>query len=141
MPILTEEMKRKAIGLANTPVTIEMEKGMIRRFVEAVGEANPKYLGDDMVAPPGLFHTLMLVGPRPELPFELPVKRILDGGGEWEYFVPARPGDVLTVTTGIADVIERESGGSSMVLLVRETTWTNQRGKLVARACGITIIR
>jgi acyl dehydratase len=150
MAILTEEMRQQAIGLQGNPTTIEVEKGMIRRFCEAIGDNNPLWQETEeaklgpykgMVAPPGLFHTLMFVGHRPELPFELPLKRILDGGGEWEYLVPVTPGEKLTSVTRIADVTEREGGSGPMVFLVRETTWTNRRGEVVARSKGTTILR
>ena len=142
MAILTDEMKQQAIGLKSSPFTIEIEKGMISKFTEAVEDDNPRWRdGDKMVAPPGLFHTMMLVGPRPELPFELPFKGGLDGGGQWEYYAPVCQGDTLTVTTTIADVYERQGSSGPMVFLVRETIWTNQNKETVARATSTTILR
>lgn len=149
MAIITDEMKKKAIGL-EAGATIEIEKGLIRKYCEAVGDDNVLWTDSDaarrgpngtMVAPPGLFHSVFMVGPRPDLPFPLPVSRVLDGGGEWEYFAPSRPGDTLKVVSRIADLYERESGGGFMVFVVYETTWKNQGGELVARARGTRIIR
>ena len=144
MAILTEEMRKQAIGLKGRPVSIEIEKGMIQKFIEAVGDDNPQSQDTEKArteAPPGLFHTLMFQGNRPDLPFELPFKGGLDGGGEWEYLAPTWSGDTLTVVTTIADVYERQGSSGPMVFLVRETTWTNQNGKTVARAKGTTILR
>ena len=74
-----------------------------------------------------------------ELPFELPVTRLLDGGGDWEYFRPIRPGDVLTVVTKLVDIRERAGRMGTMVFLVSELTWRNQRNELVARSRGTSI--
>ena len=58
--------------------------------------------------------------------------RGLDGGSDWEYFVPIRPGDRITVQTKIADL--RESAGrlGPMVFITTETTYTNQFGQVCA---------
>ncbi len=142
MAIITDEMKQQAIGLKSGPFTIEIEKGMIRKFAEAVEDDSPRWRdGDKMVAPPGLLHTMMLTGPRPELPFKLPLERILDGGGAWEYFASVRSGDVMTVDTKISDITEGEGSSGPMVFLVRKTTWTNQNGEMAARATNTTILR
>ena len=40
-PFLTEEMRQKAVGTVSGPAVLEVEKGAIKRFAEAVGDANP----------------------------------------------------------------------------------------------------
>ena len=146
--VITDEI-RACIGMQTEPTVIEIEKGMIKRFVEAIEDPNPLWQDEEyakkgryggIVAPPGFLITLMMKGPELELPFELPFTRRLDGGGEWEYFKPVRPGDVITVVTRLADIKEREGNLGTMVFLVTETTWKNQRNELVARSSG-TLIR
>ena len=145
--IITDEMK-KALGVPSEPVTIEIEKGMIRKFAEAIEDPNPLWQDEEyakkaryggIVAPPGLLMAAEMRGRGLELPFQLPMGRILDGGGEWEYIKPVRPGDVLTVVDKLHDLRVREGRMGKMLFIVTETTWTNQHGELVARALGTLI--
>ena len=150
MTILTEEMRQRALEVEGNAYIIEIENGTIKRFVEAVGDKNQLWQDDQkaqqgpfrgIVAPPGLLHTVLLVGPWPELPFELSVERKLDGGGEWEYFNVVRPGDILTSITKVSDIYEREGRSGPMVFIIYETIWTNQKGEIVARSSATVILR
>ena len=138
----TIEDLRKKIGAEGNPVVIEFERGMIRKFAEAVGDTNPLWLDEEqawksiyggIVTPPQMFCSSMLSGSetRPELPH--PYKRILDGGGEWEFFRPVRLYDTITGVRRLADLYEREGRLGRMLFAVRETTWTNQRDELVTK--------
>ena len=40
---LTEEMRQQAIGTLSDPRTLEVEKGAIIKFAEAIGDDNPVY--------------------------------------------------------------------------------------------------
>ncbi|MCX6023917.1 MAG: MaoC family dehydratase N-terminal domain-containing protein, partial [Chloroflexi bacterium] len=65
--------------------------------------------------------------------------RGMNGGGEAEYGVPIRPGDIITETTKLADLTERQTSLGLTLFVVNETRWTNQRGELVRlyRSTGI----
>lgn len=145
--IITDAMK-KAIGTKTKPVKIEIEKGMIRKFVDSIEDPNPLWQDEayakksrygGIIAPPGLLMAAEMRGRGLDLPFQLPMGRILDGGGEWEYIKPIKPGDVLTVVDKIHDLRVREGRAGKMLFIVTETTWTNQKGELVARALGTLI--
>jgi len=145
--VITDEI-RAFVGMRFEPAVIEIEKGMITRFAEAIEDPNPLWQDEEyarssryggIVAPPGFLMSLMMRGPTMELPFELPVTRVLDGGGDWEYFKPIRPGDVLTVVTKLVDIREREGRMGTMVFMVSEITWRNQRNEFVARSRGTSI--
>ena len=145
--IITDEMK-KAIGVPSEPVTIEIEKGMIRKFAESIEDPNPLWQDEGyakksryggIIAPPGLLMGAEMRGRGMEMSFQLPRLQILDGGGEWEYIKPIRPGDVLTVVDKLHDLRERDGRMGKMLFIVTETTWTNQHGELVARALGTLI--
>jgi acyl dehydratase len=142
---VTEEAL-KQIGKAAEPRTLEVERGAIRRFAEAVGDENPLFNNDrdarktrfgGMIAPPTFCRSLMAA--LPDVKLDMPGFRGLDGGSEWEYFEPIRPGDRITVQSKIADI--RESAGrlGPMVFMTTETTYTNQHGQVCAiqRATGI----
>ena len=60
---------------------------------------------DGIVSPPTFLRAMRAV--RPELPFEIPFTRLLDGGSDWEYFEHVRPGDVITAVGRVEDIRER----------------------------------
>ena len=59
--------------------------------------------------------------------------RILDGGVEYEFFLPVRAGDTLAWYAKFVDVREREGKSGRMVFLTTELTYINMKGDVVAR--------
>ena len=138
-PFLSEEMRQKAIGIESEPVVLEVEKGHIRRFAEAVGDPNPLWNDEavarksrygGLIAPPTFLRSVRY--DRPQLPYDTPFTRILDGGSEWEYLQPIRVGDRITTVARIADVSERAGRLGAMLFTILEISYTNQFGELVA---------
>ena len=136
---LTEEMRQQALGLESAPVTMEVEKGHILRFAEAIGDTNPQYCDEaaarktgpgGIVAPPTFLRSVR--GVNLELPFELSFSRRLDGGSDWEYFQPVRAGDRITAVARIAELSERNGRLGLMVFMTTVTTYTNQFDETVA---------
>jgi acyl dehydratase len=136
----------KQIGKTAEPRTYEVERGAIRRFAEAIGDSNPLFNSESearqsrfggLIAPPTFYRSMMAAFP--EIKIELTGNRGLDGGSDWEYFEPIRPGDRITVQTKIADIRESEGRLGPMVFTTIETSYTNQFGQLCAlqRATGI----
>ncbi len=136
---LTEEMRQQAIGVESQPVTMEVEKGHIQRFAEAIGDTNPIYNDEaaarkssygGLVAPPTFLRSVR--GVNLELPFELSFSRRLDGGSDWEYFQPVRPGDRITAVARVGEMTERSGRLGAMVFMTTITTYTNQFDEVVA---------
>ncbi len=138
-PALTEQMRQQAIGLESPPFTTDVEKGAIIKFAEAIEDDNPvfndeaaargsKYGG--LIAPPTFLRSMGAY--RVPLPFELPFDRLLDGGSEWHYFHPVRPGDRITVVARIEDINERSGRLGTMIITTTVTTYTNQLDQIVA---------
>ena len=107
-------MRKKAIGSKSDPVTLEVEKGAILQFAQAIGDDNPIYSDEaaarktsygTLIAPPTFLRSLRAV--RPIIPFELPFERVLDAGSDWEYFQPVRAGDQITANAKITDINEQ----------------------------------
>jgi acyl dehydratase len=138
---------RAQIGLRTEPRTYEIERGAIRRFAEAVGDANPLFNDEllaretrfgGMIAPPTFCRSM---GHQiPEVKLELPEFRVLDGGSDWEYFKPVRPGDRITLVSKIADIRETAGRLGPMVFIVVENSYTNQFDQLCVLQ-RMTIIR
>ena len=55
----------------------------------------------------------------------------MNGGQIDEYFVPMRPGDIITSTSALVDWNERTTRLGLTCFTVMETRWTNQLGELV----------
>lgn len=60
-----------------------------------------------------------------------PGRRGLNGGQQNRYFAPIRVGDVIHSVVTLVDAFEKEGKIGTMMFLVDEARWTNQRGELV----------
>ncbi len=125
-PIITPAM-REAVGRAGAPRTTAIERGAIARFAEAIGDPNHAYPD---VAPPTFLRSLGRAVP--DLPGAEALPRVLDGGSEWTYHVPVRPGDEITAVTTLEALAEREGRLGTMLIATYATDYTNQHGELVA---------
>jgi acyl dehydratase len=134
-------MDKSEIGKTGAPVTMHVERGKIREFARAIKDDNPLYFDEALatriaggiLAPPTFTMTVGFWddGPRkPLLTYD--VRRLLHGEQEFEYLSPIHAGDVLTATTRVADVYEKQgSRGGTMMFGIIETSFTNQRGETV----------
>jgi acyl dehydratase len=60
--------------------------------------------------------------------------RILDGGVEYDFYLPVRAGDTLTWYARFADAKERVGkDGAKMIFITMELTFINQNGDAVAK--------
>jgi len=60
-----------------------------------------------------------------------PGRRGLNGGQRNRYFAPIRVGDTITSVVTLVDAYEKEGSLGTMMFLLDEARWTNQRGELV----------
>ena len=143
--VITQEMQ-DAIGVESDPLTHEVEKGAIIKFAQAIGDTSPIFNDEQvargtrygsLIAPP----TFLRSTPPGPLTVEVDSSYTarLDGGSEWEYFEPVRPGDRITVTIKIADIFERQGRLGNMLFIVRETKYVNQFDNVVALQRGTSI--
>jgi len=140
------EQHRSEIGKESPPRSEEVEKGAIRRFVNALGDHNPLYEDEEfakkgryggIIAPP-LFVITFGRQRRPQPDTRLG-RAMINAGTEYEFFQPIRPGDVITHTSKLVDVKERMGKLGRMIISITETTYLNQRGEKVAIARGTRI--
>lgn len=147
------------IGTMGEPMVLEIERGSIKRFCDAVGDKNPLFTdaaaamngpNGDMVCPPGFFGWPAKTG-GPMLSglgsvvmgsfAKAGFPGVLDGGIEYELFHPVYPGDVLVASSKVADVYEKEGKGGKSMFGVLEMVYTNQNGDVVAIAKSTLIGR
>ena len=152
--VITDEM-REIVGKEGASTTLEVEKTGCRMFARAVGHGDPIFYDEEaakaagyrsVVAPPGFLGTPIFNPGKERSPAEtagrgysIPYKRVLNGGTDYEYLHTVCAGDVLTSRTKITDFSERTGSIGPMLITSRETIFTNQDGKVVAKMQGRTI--
>ena len=143
---LTEEMRNQAIGQKSEPRSIDIEKGAIIKFAQAIEDDNPLY-NDEMaardsrygglIAPPTFLRSVGV--DRPPYTFDMHFNRMLDGGSDWEYFHPVRAGDRITAISEIADINERIGRMGLMIITSILVTYRNQFGQVAATQTSTSI--
>lgn len=143
---LTEEMRQQAIGQKSAPRTVDVEKGAIIKFAEAIEDDNPVYNDVEaaresryggLIAPPTFLRSVGV--DRPTYPFDLPFNRLLDGGSDWEYFHPVRAGDTITAVSEITDINERTGRMGLMIITSIVVTYRNQNDEIAATQTSTSI--
>ena len=129
-PVISQELE-SLLNVEFGPEVYEIEKRMVRRFAEAIDDPNPAW---QQVTPPTfpaalvpteLLHRLFNA--------ECPLKRVLNGASELEYFKPIRVGDVIAVTARLDRLRKMEGKEGTTLFMIMAATYTNQDGELVAR--------
>jgi acyl dehydratase len=159
--VITDEM-RAVVGVEGPPATLEVEKTNCRMFARAVGHTDPIFFDEaaakargyrGIVAPPGFLGTpIFRPGGGGGVPgemggrgYSIPYKRVLNGGTDYEYFPDPPEGDVIcagdtiTARSRVTGFEETEGSLGPMLITKRETVYTNQNGKVVARMYGTVI--
>jgi hypothetical protein len=126
------EMRKKFVGGKGKPQTWEIDRTMNKRFCEAIGDSNPRWTKE---VNPGVLTSAQLMGEAAAMPpFELP--GIVDAGGDWEFFKPIHIGDKLTVVNEFTGIDDKSNEKRKMLLFGMKSTYTNQKGEVVAAASG-----
>ena len=129
-----EELK-KSVGQPWLTLTYPIEHGLVQRFVEAVGDENPRWQGKKPEASPALLLTIgfeRVIAMLLSLP-----EAVLHGSTELECFESVKVGDIITVSARIASVRER----LPLTFINLELEQHNQKGVLVARCKQLAILR
>jgi len=139
--MLSDQDRKALLSMSIPSVTMDVEKGHIKRFAEAIGDFNPLWMGEpggEVIAPPTFLRTMITELPSP---LELaPFPQMLDGGSDWTYLLAVKPGDAITAVTRFVSVNQRNIAIGAAVVLVLETNYTNQHGRDVAKQRN-TLIR
>lgn len=159
--LIPEETRNRIGELLADPVTVVIDRRESQRYALAVGDANPVYFDEaaaraaghrTIIAPP-TFVTHAIVPPRPNgdlredglwrdvTGVRLDVERMMFGGEEWDFLEPVCVGDSITAEVRLADVDQKQGSKGPFVRVVRETTFTNGDGTVVARSRQIGIAR
>ena len=136
------------VGRESTPVVLDVERGHIRRFVEAVGDANPIYVDEAAAraaghpripAPPTFAVALRANDPRGGI--ELDWRKLLHGEQEFIFTRPLYAGDRLTIVGRIAAADVKQTKSGVMDVMVLETVATDGDGARVFTARSTVLVR
>jgi len=145
--LITDKL-RKLIDTTLETTVFKVEEGAIQRYARAIGDPNPLYNDPDfgsktkygrLLAPPGFTGWPVKAGWDMFKLVETLVKagapsRLLDGGVEFEFIEPVGAGDVLTATTKVANITERETSMGKTMFTTLETTFVNQKGNMALKS-------
>ena len=129
-----EELKGK-VGQPWLTLTYPIERGLVQRFTQAVGDDNKRWQGKHAEAPPALLLTIgfeRVISMLLELP-----EAVLHGSTEIECFAPVLVGDEISVSARISAVRERPP----TTFINLELEQHNQKGVLVARCKQLALLR
>ncbi len=128
---------RVRIGSTATQISATVEAGHLKRFAEAIGDSNPRWLRE---APPTFLVALVPASVHLDEAEEYG-KGWLNGGNRFEYIEAVSVGDRITATGRVADVYEKTGSSGSLLFIIFETEYVNQHGRPVARLRGTAIRR
>jgi len=136
----------------------EVSRSLIKKWAKVTKDSNPLWFDAEyarnsrwggIIAPPLFLLTIdpgkvpaaYLIGelykPAPEAVLNLEKYRTFRGSmqtdSEWEFFEPVRPGDTISPKTKYTDIYWKQGKRFRLLFTSGETTYTNQKGQLVAR--------
>ncbi len=128
--VITEELN-SLLNVEFGPEVYEIEKGMLKKFAEAIEDPNPRWLEE---APPTFPAALV---PKELLNklfnADISLKRLLNGSSELEYLVPIKAGDVISVTAKLTRLRQVAGAEGPTLFMFTEMTYTNQRGEVAVK--------
>jgi hypothetical protein len=150
MPI---ELNKSVLGKEYPPYPVTVERGKIKEFARALGDANPFHLDDDVgrasawgdiIAPPTFAITF-----RDERAdstallrdLGVDISRILHGEQEFELHGQLQPGRTYLCRTRVVDLYEKAGRSGPMAFVVRETVITDATDEIVAKMRQVTVVR
>ena len=128
--VITEELN-SLLNVEFGPEVYEIEKGMLKKFAEAIEDPNPRGLEEApptfpaALVPKELLNRLFNV--------DIPLKRLLNGASELEYLVPIKAGDVISVTAKLTRLRQVPGAEGPTLFMFTEMTYTNQRGEVAVK--------
>ncbi|NYZ16535.1 MaoC family dehydratase [Azospirillum sp. RWY-5-1] len=143
------EIDRSLIGSVSDPYVVEVEKGAIRRFAEAIGDPNPVYVDADaaraagfpgIIAPP-TFPASFRAPEEPVWTRHLDRRRILAGEQAFHYERPILAGDRFDCRVHFVEVVDKDWRSGPVELLVQEVRGSDPEGRPVFVHRRTTIYR
>lgn len=139
-------MFKHLIGSASEKVENSIERGAVRKFADAIGDANPLFIDEEAgtrskykrnLAPP-TFPVTLNYGTIEGL--ELPSKGLIHGEQSFHYEKPLFVGDTVYCSSKLVNYRERTGSGGSMGMLTIERMGETKNGELIFTMKQVIII-
>jgi acyl dehydratase len=142
---------RTFIGYTSPPCTLEVEKGRLRMFAQAIGQTDPVYCDESaaraaghpsLPVPPTFLFCLEMDRPDPYGWFEdvgIPLPKVLHAEQQFTYHRMAYAGDHLTYHSEITDIYDKKGG--LLEFVIQRNHITNQHAELVAEFNRTLVVR
>jgi acyl dehydratase len=143
------EVDRSLIGSSVPPFAVDVEKGAIRRFAEAIGETSEIYFDEafarslgypGIVAPP-TFPTSFRSAAKPAWTRGLDEGRVLAGEQGFRYVRPIVAGDRLQCELRLTDVQDKRGSNGNLELMIQDLIVTAPSGDIVCVNRRVVIYR
>ena len=144
-------IEKHLIGWTSPASTVEVEKGRVRFFAQAIGETKPLYSDEEVARaagyrsipiPPTFLFCLETENSSSSRILEtlnIGMERILHGEQFFRYHHAVCAGDCITFQSKVSDIYSRKGGALEFIVL--ESTATNQDGVLVGEMRSSIIVR
>ncbi len=137
-----EELKGRA-GEEFATVSLDIEKGLIKKFAEAVGDENPLWCDESrsggIIAPPTLMMTIGFNNIIESLSYDS-LLTVLHGSTELEAKKEVHPGDKITARAKITNIRERKGQMGSTLFVYIDVDLLNQKDEQVAACRQMAIV-
>jgi acyl dehydratase len=143
-----ESRYASAVGKSGDSIRLSVERGHVRRFAEAIGDAHPRYRDENAAraeghraipAPPTF--AIALRAPDPRGGLEVDFTKLLHGEQELLFDRPLYVGDELDVQATIVEAYAKAGKAGVMDFMVVETVGKEPSGARVFRARSLAVIR
>lgn len=144
-------LDQSIVGREFAPFTVEVEKGRLRAFAKAIGEANPVYLDEaaahaagypSLPAPPTFAFTIIMDAEQAfkvNEEFDIEVPKTVHGEQSFVYYRDICAGDVICGRQKIVDFAEKKGGALQFV--TTEISLANQDGLPVCDLRTVVVVR
>ncbi|MDP6657686.1 MAG: MaoC family dehydratase N-terminal domain-containing protein [Nitrospinaceae bacterium] len=142
---------KQYLGKEYPSFTVEVEKGRLRFFADAVGEEDALYREESAAQDSGYkslpvsltfpFTITMDAGQSFNVleDMSIPTEKAIHGEQGFVYHKPICAGDVISGTQKVLDIYEKKGG--ALLFIVTETSLTNQRKESVCDLQSTIVIR
>ena len=144
-------LDKQLVGWTSPTSTVEVEKGRVRFFAQAIGETNSLYRDEEVARaagyrsipiPPTFLFCLETENSSSSRLLEIlnvGMDRILHGEQSFRYHRAVCAGDCITFQSKVSDIYSRKGG--TLEFIVLESTATNQDNVLVGEMRSSIIVR
>jgi acyl dehydratase len=138
---------KNMVGQSTGPVTVEVEKGQLRRFATAIGETRPIHVDEgaakaagyrSLVATPTFGAALIDLQPLLER-LGLTGTTMMHAEEEYEYYRPVCAGDAVTLTHEVVDAYEKSHPKGNMLFVVVESRATDKGARDVFKGRRVLV--